>query len=171
MTGSVVVDTNVVAARLRRDSSMVAQYAKHLVGKLIAVSPQTVAEARYGALKSCWGPRRITELAAIMADVTVLPVDPETVEQVAQVRDQCRRIGHALHQPPHNADLWIAAAAVRWGLPLVAHDAVFSGVRGSICGRSLAVDWRGRALICAQRDHWEGSWCVRGSSSTPMAIA
>ena len=34
-------------------------------------------------------------------------------------------IGHALHQRHHNADLWIAAAAVRWSLPLVAHDAVF----------------------------------------------
>ncbi len=59
------------------------------------------------------------------ADVTVLPVDAETVEHVAQIRHQCRVIGHALHQRHHNADLWIAAAAVRWSLPLVAHDAVF----------------------------------------------
>jgi predicted nucleic acid-binding protein len=33
--------------------------------------------------------------------------------------------GHALHQGNHNADLWIAAAAIRWDLPLAAHDAVF----------------------------------------------
>jgi predicted nucleic acid-binding protein len=127
VTGSVVLDTNVFTARLRRDPGMAAQYAKHLVGKLIAVAPQTVAEARYGALKSGWGPRRISELATIVADVTVLSVDAETVEQVAQLRNECRRAGHALHQPIHNADLWIAAAAIRWSLPLIAHDAVFSG--------------------------------------------
>jgi predicted nucleic acid-binding protein len=38
--------------------------------------------------------------------------------------------GHALHQAVHNADLWIAAAAIRWQLPLVAHDAVFIGCPG-----------------------------------------
>jgi len=33
----------------------------------------------------------------------------------------------ALHQSDHNADLWIAATAIRWSVPLVAHDAVFTG--------------------------------------------
>ena len=130
MTSSVVVDTNVFTARLRRDSGLASQYAKHLAGELIAVAPQTVAEARYGALKSGWGPRRITELRTMTVDVTVLPVDAETVERVAQLRNECRRIGHALHQRHHNADLWIAAAAMRWRIPLVAHDAVFFGCPG-----------------------------------------
>ena len=130
MTSSVVVDTNVFTARLRRDSGLASQYAKHLAGELIAIAPQTVAEARYGALKSGWGPRRITELRTMTVDVTVLPVDAETVERVAQLRNECRRIGHALHQRRHNADLWIAAAAVRWSIPLVAHDAVFFGCPG-----------------------------------------
>ena len=130
MNGSVVVDTNVFTARLRRDSVLAARYAKHLAGERIAVAPQTVAEARYGALKSGWGPRRITELTAMTADVTVLPVDAETVERVAQLRNDCRLIGHALHQRVHNADLWIAAAAIRWGIPVVANDAVFVGCPG-----------------------------------------
>ena len=64
------------------------------------------------------------------ADVTVLPADAETVERVAQLRNECRKIGHALNQRHHNADLWIAAAAIRWSLPLVAHDAVFMGCPG-----------------------------------------
>jgi predicted nucleic acid-binding protein len=29
-----------------------------------------------------------------------------------------------------NADLWIAATAIRWSIPLVAHDAVFTGAPG-----------------------------------------
>jgi predicted nucleic acid-binding protein len=38
--------------------------------------------------------------------------------------------GHALHQRGHNTDLWIAAAAIHWGVPLVAHDAVLIGCPG-----------------------------------------
>ena len=62
--------------------------------------------------------------------VRVLDVDGETIEAVAQLRNQCRLIGHALHQRLHSADLWIAAAAIRWALPLVAHDGVFIGCPG-----------------------------------------
>jgi hypothetical protein len=40
------------------------------------------------------------------------------------------KIGHGLHQRGHNADLWIAATAIRWRIPLVAHDAVFDGCPG-----------------------------------------
>ena len=109
---------------------MEAEYAKHTVGRLIVVAPQTVAEARYGALMAGWGARRLGELARAIDRVAILPVDDETIERIAQLRHTCRVIGHALHQPHHNADLWIAGAAVRWGLPLVAHDAVFIGCPG-----------------------------------------
>jgi hypothetical protein len=39
-------------------------------------------------------------------------------------------MGHALDQRLHNADLWIVSAAIRWSVPLVAHDAVFAGCPG-----------------------------------------
>lgn len=131
MTSSVVVDTNVFTASLRGSRSpLAAQYTKHTVGRRIAVAPQTVAEARYGALVAGWGQRRLGELARTLSALAVLEVDGETTETVAQLRNQCRMIGHALHQRHHNADLWIAAAAVRWSLPLVAHDSVFVGCPG-----------------------------------------
>jgi predicted nucleic acid-binding protein len=79
--------------------SICAQYTKHLAGELIAVAPQAEAEARYGALKSGWGPRRITELATMTAGVTVLSVDAETIEQVAQLRNACRRPASAARRP------------------------------------------------------------------------
>jgi predicted nucleic acid-binding protein len=127
VNGTVLVDTNVFTAPLRRDRPLEREYAKYTLGRRIAVAPQVVAEARYGATRSGWGPHRINELTRLTAGVRVLPVDDETIEQVAQLRNQCRLIGHGLHQRHHNADLWIAAAAVRWALPLVAHDAVFIG--------------------------------------------
>jgi predicted nucleic acid-binding protein len=127
----VVVDTNVFTASLRGTRSpLEALYAKHTAGRRIVVAPQTVAEARYGALVAGWGPRRVRELAHSISEVAVLEVDGATTETAAQLRNECRLIGHALHQRLHNADLWIAAAAIRWGLPLVAHDAVFVGCPG-----------------------------------------
>lgn len=72
MNGTVLVDTNVFTAPLRKGRPLEARYAKHTVGRVIVVAPQT----------------------------------------------------------HHNADLWIAAAALRWSIPLVAHDAVFIGCPG-----------------------------------------
>lgn len=130
MTGTVLVDTNVFTARLRERSPLATEYAKHLFGQRIALAPQTVAEARYGALNANWGPARQERLARLIARARILPVDIDTVETVADLRNQCRMIGHPLHQSSHNADLWIAATAIRWSIPLVAHDAVFAGCPG-----------------------------------------
>jgi predicted nucleic acid-binding protein len=58
---TVLVDTNVFTARLRERSPLATSYAKHLFGQRVAVAPQTVAEARYGALSAGWGQAR-TEL-------------------------------------------------------------------------------------------------------------
>jgi predicted nucleic acid-binding protein len=121
----------------RSGSPLALQYANHLVGQQVAVSPQTVAEARYGALKAGWGPRRLRDVEQMTNRVRVLDVDGETIEQL---RNQCRLIGHALHQRFHNADLWIAAAAVRWNLPLVAHDAIVIGCPGLDLRTKLATD-------------------------------
>jgi predicted nucleic acid-binding protein len=35
------------------------------------------------------------------------------------------RLGHK----DHEADRWVAATAIRLGVPLVAHDAIFSGTK------------------------------------------
>ena len=55
----------------------------------------------------------------------LVPVDEETIEQVAHGCNDCRLNGHALHQRLQNAGLWIAAAAIGWAIPLAANDAVF----------------------------------------------
>jgi predicted nucleic acid-binding protein len=85
--GSVLVDTNVFTAPLRADRPLEAQCRRHTLGQRIAVAPQTVAEARYGALKGGWGTRRLNELCRLIARVRVTPVDDEVIEHVAQLRD------------------------------------------------------------------------------------
>lgn len=139
MTGSVLLDTNVFTARLRDTSPLALSYAKHIVGQRLLVTPQTLAEARYGALKARWGPARLRRLSQLIARTRLLPVDNATIESVAQLRDQCRLLGHGLHQRGHNADLWIAAAAIRWSVTLIAHDAVFIGCPGLALRTELAL--------------------------------
>jgi hypothetical protein len=48
----------------------------------------------------------------------------------AQLRVACERIGHALSQRDHDADRWVAATALRLGIPLVSNDAIFNNVPG-----------------------------------------
>jgi predicted nucleic acid-binding protein len=59
VNGSILLDTNVFTARLRERSPLANLYAKDLFGQRLLVTPQTLAEARYGALKANWGPVRL----------------------------------------------------------------------------------------------------------------
>lgn len=124
---TVLLDTNVFTAWLRPRSVLVQQYGKHVFGKRLAIAQQTVAEARYGAIAAGWGDKRLQQLERLIRRSRPLPVDDETVWSYARLRAECRRVGHPLHQKDHLGDLWIAATAVRWRIPLVAHDAIFTG--------------------------------------------
>ncbi len=79
MIATVLVDTNVFTARLRERSPLATSYAKHLFGQRIAVAPQTVAEARYGALNAGWGTPRMERLSRLIARARILPVDIDTI--------------------------------------------------------------------------------------------
>ncbi|HVF03821.1 MAG TPA: hypothetical protein VNA20_03185, partial [Frankiaceae bacterium] len=46
----------------------------------------------------------------------------------ARLRAECRKLGHAIADNSHTGDLWIAATAVRYNIPLVAHDGIFNDV-------------------------------------------
>jgi len=55
---------------------------------------------------------------------------PDLVCTYVQRRVDCQRIGHALSHRAHDADRWIAATAVRLGIPFVSNDGIFRGVPG-----------------------------------------
>ncbi|MDQ3423077.1 MAG: PIN domain-containing protein [Actinomycetota bacterium] len=100
-------------------------YGKHVIGRRITVAQQTVAEVRYGASAAGWGERRLEAVERLLRRSRVLPVDDQTTWAYARLRHECRARVHPLHQKQHLGDLWIAATAIRWQLPLVSHDAVF----------------------------------------------
>lgn len=127
----VVVDTNVFGASLtRRNAPLVDLYASHLVGRVIVLAARTVAELRYGALLAKWGPSRRAALERRLARAPGRAGRRRVGVGGGQGPGCRRRIGHAMADDHHANDLWIAATALCYRLPLVAHDGVFRQVPG-----------------------------------------
>ncbi len=125
-----MIDTDVFSADLVPGSRLADRYAPVVAGRPALISFQTVAELRYGALRRSWGDARMLRLDAKIQRAEVVHTGPELVLVCAKLRVDCEVIGHALAQREHNADRWIAATALRLGVPLVSNDGIFRGVPG-----------------------------------------
>jgi predicted nucleic acid-binding protein len=127
--GFVVVDTNVFSAALSH-RALANDYAKHLSGRRLIVSFQTVAEMRFGGLAAGWGQKRMREMEKAIAKAATIPPHDQLATEWADLRLECRLAGHGLAGKAHMADLWIAATARLLGAPLVTHDRIFLGAPG-----------------------------------------
>lgn len=127
-----VVDTSVISTELdERLRDRRAQYEPLLQGRTLFLSFQTVAELRYGALRARWGELRLRRLERLLtAETHPVETDPKMAAVAARLRVDCEEAGHALAAKEHEGDRWVAATAIRLGLPLVAHDGIFFDVPG-----------------------------------------
>ena len=64
--------------------------------------------------------------------------DDEAIEIYASLRVDSERRGHALGQKVHEADRWVATAALRLRLPLLSDDSIFRDVPGLLVMTSAA---------------------------------
>jgi predicted nucleic acid-binding protein len=128
----VVVDTVLFGALLagasQRRRELLRRYRQYLTGRPIVLAFPTVAELRYGAYKDGWGEARLRDLESRLREVQVVMPDNDLVEVCARLRLACKQRGHALHDKIHDADRWIAATAIRYGIPLVSDDGIFCDV-------------------------------------------
>jgi len=132
----VLVDTGVFSASIsRRRRVRFEPQVGLMAGNQVFLAAVTIAELRYGALVADWGEQRRRRLEQSIAATTVVPVSDALLTTAAQLRHACRQVGHALHEPIHANDLWIAASAVHTGAPLLTADAVFDGIPGLILHR------------------------------------
>jgi len=60
----------------------------------------------------------------------VAGVDDRLTTTYAELKDDCVRTGHALGQKLHDGDRWIAATAIRYGIPLISDDSIFCNAPG-----------------------------------------
>lgn len=114
----VIVDTNVVSY-LMRGGSLAKRYRPHLQGRLSAIAFVTVGELYFGAEKAEWGAKRRQDLETTLRSFIVVPYDQEVARCYARLFAQRQREG----RPISPNDAWIAACAVRHGIPLVTHNA------------------------------------------------
>ena len=120
----VIVDTNVVSY-LMRGGSLAKRYRPHLQGRLSAIAFVTVGELYFGAEKAEWSRKRRQELEMTLRNFIVVPYDQEVARCYARLFARRQREGRSMS--PNDA--WIAACAVRHGMPLVTHNAKdFRGV-------------------------------------------
>jgi len=126
-----VVDTMVISWLLdERSNPLGDRYRALIGGRAVMLAFHTAMELRYGALRAGWGELRRRRLDRRIAELTVVQPDDEMINVCAQLRQRCQRIGHGLGDKVHDGDRWIAAAAIRLGVPLVSHDGLFVDAPG-----------------------------------------
>lgn len=142
MADAVVLDTDVWSLLYARthgaDLPHLTAWREALRGMVVTISMQTQAEVLFGALISHWGEDRMSRLRRRLHEFPVLPVTTAVVEAHAQLRAECRRLGHPLEQPVHQGDSWVAATATSYDLPLASMDGIYVGAPGlRLVGPSL----------------------------------
>lgn len=112
-----VVDTDVVSFFFKgaREAQL---YRRHLIGKDLVISFQTVAELDRWALRHNWGVARVARLNTYLGHFTVYPFDRALCKVWAEISDSEQRKGRTIN----TADAWIAATAVLNNIPLVSHN-------------------------------------------------
>jgi len=103
--------------------------ARHLEGRIAAISFQSVGELWHGAIKNGWGDRKTQALDVAIRKLVVLSFDEATVRSWAELKASAEAKG----EPKSTADLWVAATARRHGLPLLTND------RGFLTGLDITV--------------------------------
>jgi tRNA(fMet)-specific endonuclease VapC len=121
VAGSVLLDTNVVVAHLRNDPDLTARLR---AAPAIYLPWVVLGELHYGAFRA---QRREVQLALIrdllQTTILLLP-DQSTSELYGQVKAELAGIG----KPIPDNDIWIAAMARQFDLPLATRDGHFAAV-------------------------------------------
>jgi len=118
---AVILDTNALSAMADGDPKLeqILQRAGEIAIPAIALGEYRygIGQSRHRALYERW-------LAATIANCRVLPVDEETAECYAEIREELKRTGRPI---PGN-DLWIAALVRQHAMPLLSRDEHFDVV-------------------------------------------
>lgn len=115
MNGNILLDTTVVVAHLRGDAALTArlQQANALYLPLTALG-----ELYYGAYRSQNAAKSLAQVREFLKAVVVLHPAETTAECYGQIKTALAQAGTPI---PQN-DIWIAALAKEYQLPLAARD-------------------------------------------------
>lgn len=123
---TLLLDTNIVSFILKRDTRA-AVYAPILHGNRLAISFMTAAELYQWAVARKWGTPRMERLEQAITTYLLIPPDLDLCRAWGRLRAERQALGLAVD----SQDAWIAATALRYGVPLVTHNpGHFSGIPG-----------------------------------------
>jgi tRNA(fMet)-specific endonuclease VapC len=119
--GSVLLDTSVVIPYLRGDQSLPVRMAQ-VAG--IHVPWVVLGELRFGARRAVRPEEALGQVRAFLRITTLLLPDEGTAECDGDLKAELAQLG----KPIPDNDLWIAAMARQYDLPLATRDAHFTYV-------------------------------------------
>ncbi len=123
MDGSRLLDTSVVIAALEEPNV----YLKSLVKDASCYLTATVVgELMYGAYNSARQEQNLARVERMQNLLGYLPCDFDTARLYGRIKAELRRKG----KPIPDNDIWIAAAAIQYGLTLVTRDRHFDFIDG-----------------------------------------
>lgn len=120
--GRILLDSNCAIAVIAK-----LPLAEDLLAENDAYLPVTaIGELYYGAYNSARREENLQRARSFAQTVTVLYCDDVTAEFYAKVRSQLKKIGRPI---PQN-DIWIAAIALQYDLPIASKDKHFDSIEG-----------------------------------------
>ena len=123
MNGKLLLDTNAVIAVFAGDASALAVVSP---ADECFISSIVLGELFYGARHSSRMTDNLNRIQKFCDATTVLSCDAGTASEYGTVKSQLRAKGRPI---PEN-DVWIAAVAVQYGIPLLSCDQHFDDVPG-----------------------------------------
>ena len=117
----VLLDTNVVIELFKGNQAVLAFLEQQ---QNVFVAAAVLAELYLGAYRSSNEMKHITQIKAFLLRCTVLNADQATAESCAKIKAALLKKGKPI---PEN-DIWIAAAALQYNLPLYTLDKHFSEI-------------------------------------------
>ena len=122
MTGSkVLLDTNIVIELFKGDQKILAFLDEQ---QNVFIAAAVLAELYLGAYRSANEQKHMEQIKTFLLKCTVLSADQATAEACAKVKAALLKKGKPI---PEN-DIWIAATALQYNLPLYTNDRHFSEV-------------------------------------------
>jgi tRNA(fMet)-specific endonuclease VapC len=123
MGGNVLLDTNVVVAHFRYDPELTSRLESSPANFIPWI---VLGELHYGACRAHHSQRQLTLIREFLDMAILLSLDEETCKYYGVVKSDLASRGCLI---PDN-DIWIAAIARQYDLPLVTRDAHFDAVKG-----------------------------------------
>jgi tRNA(fMet)-specific endonuclease VapC len=123
MSGSFLLDTNIVIGLFAGEESILAQLKQ---SDEIFIPSIALGELHYGAQKSGRVTQNLERIESFAVDASILDCDAVTARQYGDTKNRLRKKGHPL---PEN-DIWIASLALQHDLTLVTRDAHFQYIEG-----------------------------------------